>query len=529
MVRSLLLGVVLAFALGCGDGADPDDARYEEAKATLASAGPGAAVAELFARNDPVDATRAVHRLVLHLYWEKKDLARCLVVGRTGVGAATEAATAAPDRAREIRVLIQVISSRLASCTWPGRGHEGIRIRKADREVGLKAARHALKLAQELGLPDEQLARAFWLLGAHLMLEKEGAPFREAFAEARRLGDDIFRSYVHGTLAIALARAGDDPERARSLFDTALRDLEVTGGEEAERRADQLRTAWRVLVPDVDRPAAVTVKAGPVTLEIVPSRAAQHFAIVSQLARGLIPAGAFPLVDEERKRLDRFAGLLGRKPELGRFFFLREAPTAALFDAAGAGLLSPAEVTDLSEMFRSLRDRIDGGLRTRRLDGEAFAAALDRAKLEAVATRASKFTKVESLTVEVWPISAEPGKPRCRFEDGRVVVEVNRKSDPTEDLVYGVGRAFLAERGEDIRGKIPWEDYRSMFLEATAALIVSGDAAAERRNVTGPSLLAAMRMTMETDGWSLDYEAFDPLAAYLRETTGFLETRALPK
>ena len=540
MVRVLLLGLVLSAAIGCGDGADPEDVLYERAKVTLGSAGAEAAVAELYDGNDPVEATRALFHLALHLHVEEKDLSRALVVGRMGIGAATaKASDPATDPATAIAInsCICTISSGLAYMAWPGSARlKGVRIRGSDVEVGRRAAQHAVKLAQELELAPGELARAYWMLGAHLMLEGEGEPVDFAFREARRLGDDAHDQLVHGTRAVGMARSRGDRGKARARFDEALQALEEIGGSKAEGYAEDLRVAWRMLVPDEAVGETVTWTAGPITFEFVPARAAQHFAIVTHLARGLYPADAFPLVDEDRRRLDRFAGLLARKPGLGRFFLTREAPTAALFDAAGAGLITPREVTDLSEMFRSLRDRIAADLAGRRLAGEDFAASLDRERLEAIAVKASKFTKVKSLTVEVWPIPAEPGMPRCRFEDGRIVVEVNRKADPTADLVYGMANAFLARREKDIRpaleevmGQVGSDLPDDVFLDALAALIVEGGAAAEARNTRGPILLEAIRLTMEMDGWSLNYEDPDPLAAFLREATTLHEVTGEPK
>ena len=58
-----------------------------------------------------------------------------------------------------------------------------------------------------------------------------------------------------------------------------LKALEAIGGPKAEDYADDLRVTWRMLVPDEAMGETVTWTSGPVTFEVVPARAAQHYAV----------------------------------------------------------------------------------------------------------------------------------------------------------------------------------------------------------------------------------------------------------
>ena len=211
-----------------------------------------AAIEYLSGLPDPVATVRLYSDLVHHLYWEKKDTHRMIVMAQAGIQYGLTAAKACDaqdtDRAGELRGIAKGLAYDLGSFTWPGWDEPGIEIAEAHLRFGLEAAQVNLRLAQELSKGDLPLSRAYWLLGAHFLAigEKESATarFADATRHAQAAGADAEALLGAGYQCLVSVLASPDDATLRDNLIASQRQLAAM--EKGAGLAEQLQTAWKV-------------------------------------------------------------------------------------------------------------------------------------------------------------------------------------------------------------------------------------------------------------------------------------------
>lgn len=211
-----------------------------------------AAVEYLAEQADVVEAVKVLNRLMRKMYWEEKDIGRCVAFGRAGVqlGLTEGRRAAASDAERSEQLLGQAkaVSYNLASFTWPGWDEDGIELSRADVVMGLDAAKVNLRLAIELERGPDPMGKAHWLLGAHFLSARNLDRAREHFELARdfekQANPENGGSLQDGYLAVTgLVANPGDPALEQKLREAqeGLRKLE-----DGDFLADQLTTALAV-------------------------------------------------------------------------------------------------------------------------------------------------------------------------------------------------------------------------------------------------------------------------------------------
>lgn len=167
--------------------------------------------------------------LLLHFYWDQKDLWLALKYGTRGLSASQASGMnpAAPDT----RPSAKVLSYNIASFTWPGWDEPGITIGDQELDIGLGAARTNLRLARELHAGPLAEGRALWMLGCHLLARRDHAAALARFEAAVAAFQDASKPDEE-LLALGFQQLtrllGGEPAAATAMRDTLgrLRQLE---------------------------------------------------------------------------------------------------------------------------------------------------------------------------------------------------------------------------------------------------------------------------------------------------------------
>jgi hypothetical protein len=442
--RRIGILVLLLVVAACGRKQPPEDAAYNGGVRTLAAEGPMKALEQLRSLGDPVLATRTVNRLILHLYWEKKDLPKAVVLARAGLGYADGVAKALdetdPPKALEVRKIAREIAFDLAGFTWPGGEGHGGRISGSEREAGLKAARLSLTLSEDLSLGSKVLADSCWILGAHLLIEEEYGRalrrFEQSAASARLAGDVRRESLAEGYAGIAMLLGGDDAKAGDARFRAALGALRESDDAKSRGCADELERVLRRFVRRGDAPP-VTVTCGALTLEIRSSRTARVYALAEDLSTPSPAfAGEIRFSTEERAGLDRFAGILSRSPTLPEFFLTTKGLPDALFAAAESGAIEPSEANELGVILAQVATKSLPLLQERKMRLDGIAEIID----------AKKLARKEAAILRLWTVPAAEGATFCRVFGRNLVLGVAPETDPNADLLAGITRALKSPK-----------------------------------------------------------------------------------
>ncbi|MGB3717434.1 MAG: hypothetical protein WA996_23670, partial [Candidatus Promineifilaceae bacterium] len=176
-----------------------------------------AAINYLCKQDDPFSITSSFNDVVGHLYWEDKDLAGVVAMGRAGIqyglAASAEAESINPKAVREICLKVQALAFNVASYTWPGWEEAGIEPNPTDVALGYDAAKVGVRLVEEMEAEPIKFRRAFWMLGAHQLAAGKSARAEQSFSLSARYADEssaVPESLLARTFGI-LARAQSDP------------------------------------------------------------------------------------------------------------------------------------------------------------------------------------------------------------------------------------------------------------------------------------------------------------------------------
>ena len=135
----------------------------------------------------PVEQLQLFIDVMRHAYWKKKNLQATIEIGQAGIVTSDDLKNKHPDQIEEIDSLVKGIHYDIASFTWPGWDEEYINITPDQLELGLQAAKNNLALAIELKKEDLPLSRAYWLLAAQELANRQFKKAAEHFSQAELL------------------------------------------------------------------------------------------------------------------------------------------------------------------------------------------------------------------------------------------------------------------------------------------------------------------------------------------------------
>jgi hypothetical protein len=223
--------------VSCGNGAS-DREHSTEVLAQLAT------LAEA-TDADAVDAYRAAMRAA---YWDDKDVPVALAIADAGASRFLSAADDADATlAFELRSAAKGLLYDVASFTWVGWDEPGVVISEVDAASGLDAARSNLSMAIDLEKGDLPLARAHWMLGAHLLTSGAHDEAVRSF-EASRISAVTAGADIEAELAVAfgaltaIAASDEGGEAALAMSLERLRAMD-----DGEAFVAQVTTARAVL------------------------------------------------------------------------------------------------------------------------------------------------------------------------------------------------------------------------------------------------------------------------------------------
>lgn len=200
------------------------------------------------------EIARRYQELLRNLYWKSRDLRAAISVGRLGVHYCLMQATqSADDAAKRLRGDAKQMAYDIGSFAWPGWAETGITIGEAEIHAGHDAAKLNLRLAIELQRPDKPMCNAYWLLGAHAIVDGRTADAIQNFAQAADYAgkaQDAAAAAMNRAYAnlARLAATRGDAACERELH-ASIQVLDAMASEDSLAYAQQLRTAKGVFVP----------------------------------------------------------------------------------------------------------------------------------------------------------------------------------------------------------------------------------------------------------------------------------------
>jgi hypothetical protein len=227
----------------------------EEALHCLAEADTFTAVEFLNQQPAPAAVAGAYNELVKRLYWQQRNISQVVAMGRAGIqycsDKAEEAAAAGDmEQAFALRSAAKQLAYNLASYTWPGWDEPDLELEAMQVAAGLDAARQNLRLALELDKGDLPLARAYWMLGAHLLAitayAGAEANFRRAELYANRADAPAESMLAHAFASLAYWMLNPESEGHRLTYEKARDRLAVL--QEAAAFQAQVEGARRVFM-----------------------------------------------------------------------------------------------------------------------------------------------------------------------------------------------------------------------------------------------------------------------------------------
>jgi hypothetical protein len=212
------------------------------------------AIAQIEATHLPPFVAKSYAQLVQDFYYRAKDVPLMLMIGRAGVQYALHEArrhdSSDSTLARELRGLAKTMSYNLAVNCWPGWDEPGIVITQADLEHGHDLARLNLHLTHELQLPPDQVAGAYWLLGAQQLAAKETCAAIDSFQQAAQHYEQAnlaeSRHMARGYAGVAQMQSAETRAIGEQQFASAATALDSFTSHDAKLFSQQLANVARV-------------------------------------------------------------------------------------------------------------------------------------------------------------------------------------------------------------------------------------------------------------------------------------------
>ena len=214
-----------------------------------------AAVEFLNQQPDETAVAAAYRTLQSHSYWITKEMTLMLLVSHAGIQYCLDRGEAAAAAGRMAHAFLlrgeaKALAYDLASFCWPGWDEPGVQLDVAHRSAGGDAARLNLRLALELDKPPLALGRAYWLLAAYLLIERQfGAAaiyfYRAAgYAAVAQETTEELLFMAYAALAAKLTHPQD--KRRGAAFAAARKRIQTI--EFGKEFLDQIDTAAKVAV-----------------------------------------------------------------------------------------------------------------------------------------------------------------------------------------------------------------------------------------------------------------------------------------
>lgn len=202
--------------------------------------------------NTADDAMKIFMLMTQDLYWQSKDLAAALLIGRAGIqfglAEARQAQSKDPARAYSLSSQAQILAYDLSSYCWHGWREEGINIPAVFQVYGQDLAKTNLRLNLELRKGNLSMSHAWWLIGAHQLAIGQYERARKGFVEATKFAmaaqtretELLLKGYLY------LAEMLQEPDNSQLVqeFEFVLNALDES--REGEFFRDQLETAHAV-------------------------------------------------------------------------------------------------------------------------------------------------------------------------------------------------------------------------------------------------------------------------------------------
>jgi tetratricopeptide (TPR) repeat protein len=167
-----------------------------------------AAIDYICKQDDPFSVTSSFNDLIGHLYWENKDLAGVVALGRAGIqyglAAASKADEVNPEAAKAIRLKTRALAYNVASYAWPGWDETNIEPNATDVALGYDAAKLLVRMVEEMDAEPIKYARAFWLLGGYQLAAGKSQRAEQSYNESAKYAD---KASAKGEVLLAKAFA----------------------------------------------------------------------------------------------------------------------------------------------------------------------------------------------------------------------------------------------------------------------------------------------------------------------------------
>jgi len=210
---------------------------------------------ECFEGHQDVDQVmKAYEDLVLHMYWERKNIHAVVTLAHAGIQRMLREAdaygAANPEKRLNARQRARVMAYNLASFCWAGWDEPGIELRESEKKAGRDAAVLHYELVQSLNPEAITSARAAWIVGAQLLTAHEYAAARSKFEESSEHAQQANSEAEH-LLGLAFAHLAkclestDDSACRAELQETKQRLLRAKDGEEFVRQVDTAEAVCR--------------------------------------------------------------------------------------------------------------------------------------------------------------------------------------------------------------------------------------------------------------------------------------------
>ncbi len=128
------------------------------------------AVEYLSRQSNSLEILDAFKEIAKRMYWDSNDMAGVIIFSGAAIQYAqmsVQSVSVKEDVVGQMKEKAAAIAYNLASFTWPGWDKAGLEISITEQNIGMEAAKTNLRSIEEMGGGNLQLARAYWMTGAH--------------------------------------------------------------------------------------------------------------------------------------------------------------------------------------------------------------------------------------------------------------------------------------------------------------------------------------------------------------------------
>jgi hypothetical protein len=194
----------------------------------------------LNAHPDPNEADGLYIDLVLHAYWQQKNIQSVITLATAGI---------TYTRAHQLPKSTKALTYNLASFCWPGWQEPGITLTEKEIQIGQQAAQQHADISQSLNPTPIVKARTAWILGAHHLTAKQFAPalakFNESAAHATAAANEPESLLAHGYAALTQSLESNNPTAQATLTQIKSQLLPLEDGPDLVRQLENAEAACK--------------------------------------------------------------------------------------------------------------------------------------------------------------------------------------------------------------------------------------------------------------------------------------------